>query len=67
MKNHKHYEDEITERHTVTILFADGNTVTTGINGTRESITAYYVGKFFNFGTDGDKMAKAISVRFLGE
>lgn len=55
------------ERHTVKVTFANGNSLTTDINGTRESVTQYYVGNTFNLGdgNGGDLMTKAIKVEFL--
>ena len=53
----------------IKVTFADGNTITTNINGTEEEIKAYYVGQLFQFGDrdwgDGDNMQEAISVEFL--
>lgn len=55
-------------RHTITVKFEDGNTISTDINGTEESIRAYYVGQYFNFGDNDwgkkDKLVKAESVQF---
>ena len=35
----------------VTVTFSNGDTISTNINGTNESITEYYaIGKFFNLG-----------------
>jgi hypothetical protein len=55
------------QRHSIRVTFADGNTIHTDINGTRESVTAYYMGNRFNFGdVDGlDNMQTAVSVEFL--
>lgn len=52
---------------TIKAHFSNGNTVTTSINGTREEITAYYVGNTFNLGDGqgGDLMAKCNRVEFL--
>lgn len=49
----------------IKVYFDNGNTITTSINGTRENIEEYYIDKQFNFGIDGDKMAKAIRVDFI--
>ena len=52
---------------TFRVTFADGNTITTGFNGTLADALAYYIGKSFNFGdTDScpkDRMVKAIYVQ----
>jgi len=50
---------------TVKVTFADGNTITTPINATLEGARKYYVGKWFNFGIDGDNMARAVSCEEL--
>lgn len=61
--------EEILLDHVVRVTFADGNTVTTPINGTKEQIRRYYIGQEFQFGdTDvhpGDLMIKAVDVEFL--
>ena len=51
---------------TVKVTFGNGDSLTTCINGTEEQIRAYYVGKWFNLGTDADDMQQAISVEFIG-
>jgi hypothetical protein len=58
----------MTERHAVKVTFADGNTLTTDINGTPDEVRAYYVGQWFNLGdgNGGDRMAKAVGVEFIG-
>lgn len=52
--------------NTYKITFADGNTITTGMNATLAEAEAYYIGHPFNFGdTDeyvADKMVRAVSV-----
>jgi hypothetical protein len=49
----------------VTVTFENGFRMTTDINGTDESIRAYYVGKEFNFGDTeehpADLMVRAVS------
>lgn len=51
------------------ITFADGNTITTGMNATLAEAKEYYIGQAFNFGdTDScpkDKMVQAITVEQL--
>lgn len=49
---------------TVTVHFENGDTITTRINGTDEEIKAYYLGRYFNLGTVGDNMQKAVAVEF---
>lgn len=55
------------ERHTVKVTFANGNHLTTDINGTKAEVTSYYLGNMFNLGdgNGGDQMTKAIKVEFL--
>lgn len=50
----------------IKIIWEDGNTTVTSINGTNNEIISYYVGKTFNVG-DGpkDKMLKCERVEFL--
>lgn len=53
----------------VIVLFEDGNTIRTSINGTLDDAKNYYLGKRFNFGDNEecpkDKMVLAISVKEL--
>ncbi len=53
----------------IRVHFSDGNTITTEINGTEETIREYYVGNEFNHGdTDehpADKVVTATRVEFL--
>lgn len=55
--------------HVIRVKFADGNTITTEINGTKEEILRYYIGQEFQFGDTEecpqDKMVKAVGVEFL--
>lgn len=51
---------------TIKAHFSDGNFLITAINGTREEIEKYYLGKYFNLGNgEKDKMEKAIRIEFL--
>jgi hypothetical protein len=54
---------------TIRVTFADGNTLTTQINGTEAEIRAYYLGKKFQFGdteeNPSDKLVEAVNVEFL--
>lgn len=52
-------------RRTVKVHFSDGNSITTGINGTVSEIIEYYLNKQFNFGIDEDDLSTAIHVEFL--
>ena len=53
----------------IRVHFDDGDTITTSINGTNESITRYYVGQQFNLGQPhdptADRVVTAIRVEFL--
>lgn len=50
----------------VRVTLADGNTITTRINGTDEDIRQYYrVGSFLNVGTVYDDMVKIVAVDIL--
>ena len=51
----------------VTFNNDDSDYLITRINGTVEEIERYYLGKFFNFGTDCDKMKQCTKVEFLEE
>ena len=54
---------------TAKVYFEDGNTLITSINGTKQQIEKYYIGKSFQFGDTEehpqDKMIKAVKVEFL--
>lgn len=52
---------------TIRVHFDNGNSLTTGINGTVAEIEAYYLGKWFNMGQgDGpDVMTQAVRVEVL--
>jgi len=54
---------------TVKVTFADGNTITTRINGTEAEVRRYYLGQVFNFGDTeehpADNLQRAVSVEFL--
>jgi hypothetical protein len=49
---------------TIKVLFEDGDSLVTDINGTEPEIDAYYIGNMFNLGDGqgGDRMAKAVYV-----
>lgn len=52
--------------NTFKITFADGNTITTGMNATLAEASAYYIGQRFQFGDTEEKpfdyMAEAVGV-----
>ena len=52
------------EKHTVKVVFANGDYFYTKMNGTEKEIENYYVGKYFNMGTVCDNMQKCIRVEF---
>jgi hypothetical protein len=53
----------------IKVTYADGNTMITSINGSKQEVRRHYIGKKFNFGdTDfgvPDKMVEAVKVEFL--
>lgn len=51
---------------TIRVSYSNGDFLVTSINGTREEIEKYYLGKIFNIGCgENDKMERAIKVEFL--
>lgn len=59
-------DDNVSRRRHIKVTYEDGNTIETPINGTRQEITDYYVGKYFNMGSgEEDKMVMAVNVDFL--
>jgi hypothetical protein len=64
-----HHKKTAAERNDFKVTFEDGNSLTTGFNGTLAEAKAYYVGKEFNHGdVDGkDKMVKGVSVEQIGK
>lgn len=52
-------------RITVKITADDGDTWTTGFNGSLADAKKYYVGKKFNLGRDEDRMVKAVKVELV--
>ena len=59
----------MTESHSVKVTFADDNYLYSTVNGTRETITKYYLGQTFNLGdgNGGDCMVKCVKVEFLAD
>jgi hypothetical protein len=53
----------------IRVRFADGNTITTGFNGTIDDAQRYYVGNLFQFGDTEecptDRMVPAVSVELI--
>ena len=50
----------------VKVLFSNGDTITTRINGTKEEILQYYkVGKIFNLGCESDNLQRVVKVEFI--
>ena len=49
---------------TVKVIFKNGDSLTTRINGTIEDIENYYLGNFFNIGAGEDNMQEAIAIGF---
>jgi hypothetical protein len=49
---------------TIKVLFEDGDSLVTDINGTEPEIDTYYIGNMFNLGNGrgGDRMVKAVYV-----
>ena len=52
----------------ITVIYEDGNTTSTSITGSKETIREYYIGNRFQFGDTEehptDKMVKAVAVEF---
>jgi len=57
--------------NTYKITFADGNTITTGMNATLDEAKAYYIGKKFQFGDTEEKpfdyMVEAVRVEEVNQ
>lgn len=50
----------------VKVLFGNGDSITTSINGTNDEIKAYYaVGRMFNIGQVDDNMQAVTSLEFV--
>ena len=52
-------------KHEIKVIFEDGDFLYTTINGSKEDLISYYIGKFFNCGTAKDDMKKCVDVEFL--
>lgn len=59
-------EENERTRKTVTVEYANGDTITTGINGTEAEVREYFkIGRFFNIGSGGeDNMQAIINITF---
>ena len=51
----------------IKIVYDNGDVCYTRINGTREEILAYYIGKKFNLGSEADRIVTAQEVHFLDD
>lgn len=61
----KKYGKAVKSMKTIKVIFENGNSLTTRINGTEDEIRAYYVGKVFNIGDVEDDLQEATGVEFL--
>lgn len=52
-------------KHEIKVIFEDGDFLYTTINGSKEDVRSYYIGKFFNCGAVEDDMKKCVDVEFL--
>lgn len=51
---------------TVKVTYSDGNTITTGINGTEAEIREYFaIGRVFNIGSVEDNCQKVTALEFI--
>ncbi len=54
------------QHHTVKVSYANGDTVTTEINGTEQEVREYFaIGNSFNLGREGDNMQKVTGLEFI--
>lgn len=53
------------EMHIVKVIFENGDTTVTAINGNKKDIIEYYSGNIFNIGTVKDSLQKVSKVEFL--
>lgn len=53
-------------RKSVRVILDDESSYVTEINGSKESILEYFLGKSFNFGVEGDLIKKCKQVIFEG-
>lgn len=51
---------------TVKCFYSNGDTITTGINGTLETAKQYFLGQFINIGSYDDNVQQCIKVELLG-
>lgn len=52
--------------HLIKVFFANGDAITTRINGTEQEIRGYYrIGSVFNLGTIGDNLQRVTAIEFL--
>ena len=50
---------------TIKVIFENGDYLYTKINGTKEEIKNYFIGRIFNVGTVKDDLRKCINVEIL--
>ncbi len=55
---------DTSRRHTVRVTFANGEKITTEINGTPTEVCDYYIGKTFNLGAVHDDLQIAQAIEF---
>ena len=55
---------DTSRRHTVRVTFANGEKITTEINGTPTEVCDYYIGKTFNIGAVHDDLQIAQAIEF---
>lgn len=54
------------EVHNVIVTFENNDTITTSINGTKETVKEYYkIGNYFNVGNVSDNMQKITKLQFI--
>ena len=47
------------------ITFSNGDSLTTGFNGTQKDAEQYYIGRMFNIGCIADLMVKGVKVEVI--
>ncbi len=50
---------------TVKCTYSNGDTITTGINGTLETAKDYFLGNWFNIGSVEDNMQQCVNVELV--
>ena len=69
MEDDSRFNKEVKEMKTAIVTFDNGDSITTGINGTDGEIRAYYsINRVFNLGCNGDDfMARVVNVKIIQE